>query len=187
MQSACYISPTAGSRNPSLTDSVVYRCAGLNLTPRTEAFSSAQHEAILPHLTGGISIEQVVGADAVQREAVAGVPISVGEYGLISEAGVATGTAKKIRVNARAHDSQLGETAGSERSSLDGCLIDDITGGGIRLVHERRTEHIHFGGHSSDLEIDVHRGGAIAVNVYFRVAFGVEAFFGECQLIRTGG
>jgi hypothetical protein len=46
----------------------------LNLDPPglSEILTGVQDEAILAHLAGGVSVEQIVRADAVQREAVAG-------------------------------------------------------------------------------------------------------------------
>ena len=72
------------------------------LAARAEILAGIQYEAILAHLAGGVSVEQVVGADAVQGEAVAGVAVSVGEDRLVAQAGVGAGAAEKIRVNARA-------------------------------------------------------------------------------------
>ena len=104
----------------SLANRAVHRCAGLDGTARAEVLAGVQHEAVLTHLAGGIAVKQVVGADAVQGKAVAGVAVSVGEDGLIAEAGVGAAAAEEVRMNAGAENRQLREAAGAQRGRFYG-------------------------------------------------------------------
>ena len=55
-----------------LADSGIDRVA-LDLTAGAEILARIQDEAVLAHLTGGVSVKEIVGTDAVQREAIAEV------------------------------------------------------------------------------------------------------------------
>ena len=107
-------------RGKSLANRAIHRCAGLDGAARAEVFTGIEHEAVFSHLAGGIAVKEVVGADAVQRKAVAGVAVSVGENGLIAQAGVGARSAEKVRMNARAQNRQLREAAGAQRRLLNG-------------------------------------------------------------------
>src|SRR5579864_1694979 len=104
----------------SLAYRPVHRCAGLDGTARAEVLTGVEHEAVLTHLAGGIAVKEIVGADAVQRKAIAGVPISVGEDGLIAKARVGAPSPEEVRMNARAENCQLREAAGAQRRRFDG-------------------------------------------------------------------
>src|ERR1700733_8598835 len=102
-----------GRGGKSLTDRPIDRCAGLDSTARTEVLTGVEHEAVLTYLAGGIAVKDVVCADAVQGKAIAGVPVSVREDGLIAKARVGAAAAKEVRMNAWAKNCQLGEAAGA--------------------------------------------------------------------------
>src|ERR1035437_3915736 len=70
----------------SLANRPINRCAGLDGAARTEVLTGVEHEAVLTYLAGGIAVKEVVGADTVQGKAIAGVPVSVREDGLVAEA-----------------------------------------------------------------------------------------------------
>src|SRR5271170_813964 len=103
-----------------LPDGSVNGGAGLDGAAGAEVFTSVKNEAVFSYLAGGVSVEQVIRAGAIQRKAVAGVAVPVGENGLIAEAGVRTGAAEKIGVNAGTQNRQLREAAGAERRLFDG-------------------------------------------------------------------
>src|ERR1700686_2877644 len=72
----------------SLTNRPIHRCAGLDGAARAEVLTGVEHEAVLTYLAGGIPVKEVVGADTVQGKAIAGIPVSVREDGLIAKARV---------------------------------------------------------------------------------------------------
>src|SRR5579872_1243183 len=110
----------------SLTNRPIHRRAGLDGAARAEVLTGVEYEAVLTHLAGGIAVKEVVGADAVQGEAVAGVAVSVGEDGLIAKARVGAPSTEEVRMNTRAENCQLREAAGAQWSRFDGVGIDDI-------------------------------------------------------------
>ena len=170
----------------SLSNCPIHRRAGLDFAAGAEALTDIEYEAVFANLAGGVSVEEIVGADAVHGEAVAGVTLAVGENRLVAESGVAASATEEVGVNTRAHDRQLREAAGSERSLLNGGRIHDIAGSGVHLVHERGADDVYFGRHGSDLEICLHGGGTVSIHQHFGVAFGIEALLGEGQLIGSG-
>ena len=168
-----------------LADGAVHRGAGLQRAARAKILTGVQSEAVLAHLAGGVSIEQIVGAYAVQRKAVAGVALPIGEDGLIAEAGVAARTPQKIRVNPRTHDRQLREAARAERRLLDRKLIDNISGRGVHLVHQRRADHVNRRRNRTDSEVAVDRSGSVAIDDDLSVGLCVEAFLRKREFVRT--
>ena len=95
-----FLNGIGGRSGKSLANRPVHRCAGLDRAARAEVLAGVQHEAVLTDLAGGIAIKQVIGADAVQRKAVAGVAVSVGKDGLIAKARVGAASAEEVRMNA---------------------------------------------------------------------------------------
>ncbi len=75
--------------------------------PAAEVLTGVQDEAVLSHLAGGIAVKKIVGAGAVQGEAIAGVAVSVGKNRLVAEAGIGTGTAQEIRSERRDSESPV--------------------------------------------------------------------------------
>ena len=71
-------------------------------------------------MTGGISIKEIVGADAVEGKTVACIALAVGENCLIAKSGVAARAAQEIGVNAGAENGELCETARAQRRLLNG-------------------------------------------------------------------
>src|SRR5579859_1489483 len=69
----------------SLANCPIDRCARLNGTPRTEVLAGVEHEAVLTYLAGGIAVKEVICTDTIQGKAIAGVPVSVSEDGLIAK------------------------------------------------------------------------------------------------------
>src|SRR5215471_5374559 len=112
-----------GWSGKSLANRPIHRCAGLDGTARTEVLTGVKHEAVLTHLAGGIPVKDVIGADTVQGKAIARVPVSVSEDGLIAEPRVCASATEEVCMNARAKDCQLGETAGAQRGRFDGLGI----------------------------------------------------------------
>jgi hypothetical protein len=92
----------------------------LNGAAGAEVLAGIQNETVLAHLTGGIAVEEIVGADAVQGKAVAGIALAVGEDGLIAKSGVAARAAQEIGVNAGAENGELREAARAQRRLLNG-------------------------------------------------------------------
>src|SRR5579872_3040043 len=80
----------------SLANRPIHRRAGLDRAARTEVLTGVEYEAVLTDLAGGMPVREVVGADTVQGEAVACVPVSVRKDGLISEARVGAAPAEEI-------------------------------------------------------------------------------------------
>src|SRR5579864_2424966 len=115
-----------GRSGKSLANGPIHRGTGLDRTTRTEVLTGVEHKAVLAYLTGGIAIKDVVGADSVQGKAVAGVPVSVSEDGLIAKPGVGAPATKKICVYARAENCQLREAARAQRGGFDRLSIDNI-------------------------------------------------------------
>src|SRR5580658_664425 len=87
-------------RGKGLANRAVDRGAGLNLATRAEVLTGVQDEAVLSYLAGRVPVKNVVCTGAVQGEAIAGVPVSVGENCLIAKTGVRAGTTQEIRMNA---------------------------------------------------------------------------------------
>ena len=50
----------------SLSNCPIHRSAGLDGAARTEIFADVEDEAVLANRAGGVAVEQIVGADAVQ-------------------------------------------------------------------------------------------------------------------------
>src|ERR1039458_808545 len=100
-----------GRSGKSLANRPIHRCAGLDGTARTEVLTGVEHEAVLTYLAGGIAVKEVVGAHSVQGKAVARVPVSISEDGLIAKARVGAPSAEEVRMNARAKNCQLREAA----------------------------------------------------------------------------
>src|ERR1700733_11184835 len=133
-----------GRSGKSLANRPIHRCAGLDGTPRTEILTGVEHEAVLAYLAGGIAVKDVVCADPVQGKAVAGVPVSVREDGLIAQARVGAPSTEEIRMNPRAKNCQLREAARAQWGRFDGLSIDDIANRGVHLVHQGHG--VHFPG-----------------------------------------
>src|SRR5579863_1540666 len=115
-----------GRSGKCLANRSIHRCAGLGGAARTEVLTGVEHEAVLTHLASGISVKEVVGTDAVQGKGVAGVPVSVGEDGLIAKAGVGAPSTEEVRMNAGAKNRELCEAARAEWCGFDGIGIDHI-------------------------------------------------------------
>ena len=98
------------------------RCAGLIVPPAPKLLTRVEHEAVLPYLAGGIAVKDVVCADTVQGKAIAGVPVSVREDGLIAQARVGAASTEEVRMNARAKNCQLREAAGAQWGRFDGLV-----------------------------------------------------------------
>src|ERR1700722_3582903 len=103
-----------GRSGKSLANRSIHRCAGLDGTTRTEVLTGVEHEAVLTYLAGGIAVKDVVCADTVQGKAIASVPVSVSEDGLIAKARVGAASTEEIGMNARAKNCQLREATGDE-------------------------------------------------------------------------
>jgi hypothetical protein len=172
-------------RGERLPDRCVNGGAGLDGAAGAEVFTGVQDEAILTNLAGGVPVEQVVRASAVQREAVAGIAISVGENSLIAQAGVRAGTPKEIRVNAGTENRQLGEAAGTQGRLFDREVINHVAIGGVRLVHQWGATdsdgHIYFSG----LQRAVHSARAVALDENLRVNLGLETIARERDAIHA--
>ena len=143
-----------------LADGVVDGDA-LDGAARAETLAGVEHEAILAHLAGRVSVEQVVGADAIERKTVAGIALPVGENSLVAEAGIGSAAADEIGMHAGTQNGQLRETAGGQRSLLNSGLLDHVAVGRIDLVHQGDRRHFHRGGHRAHLQVAVDGGGAV--------------------------
>ena len=168
-----------------LADRIVDRDA-LDGAATAETLAGIEHEPILADLAGRVSVEQIIGADAVHRKTVAGVALSIGENGLIAQPGVGTGPAHEIRVHTGTHNRQLGEAAGCQGCFLNGQLVDHVTVGGIHLVHQCHCRHFDRGGHRTHTQVDVDGGRAVRIHQNFLMSFGVESFLGDGELIGAG-
>ena len=173
-------------RGQRLANGAVNGSAGLDLTARAKVFAGVEHETVLTNLAGGIAVKQIVGVDAVQREAIAGVTLAIGEDGLIPEPRIAAGAAQEIGVDAGTQDGQLRETTGAQRRLLNGQLIDHVPVGSVHLVHQRRRGHFDGGGDGAHLQVAIHRGGAVGVDQDLGVRFGLEPFLGERHPVSAG-
>ena len=122
-------------------------------------------------------------SDAVQRKAVAGVALAVGENRLVAEARVAAGAAQQIRVHAGAQNRQLRKAAGAQRRVLNGQLIDHVAVGGVHLVHQRRGGDFHRGRHRAHCRSAIDGRGAVGVHQHLGVRFGFESFLGKRQVV----
>src|SRR4029077_17642699 len=84
----------------SLADGVIDGAAGLDLTAAGEILARIQDKPVLSDLAGRVAVKQIVGADPVERKAVAGVPLPVREDGLVAQPGVRSSSTQKVRMNA---------------------------------------------------------------------------------------
>lgn len=180
---ADFLNCIRGRRGQSLADGSVDGGIGLNRAARAEILTGIHHEAVFTHLAGGIAVEEVVGADVIQLEAVAGSPVSVSENRLIAEAGVGARTSQEIRVNTRAQNRQLREAAGAERSLLNGRLVHHVAGGGASLIHQGRGRDGDRSGYSPRLKLGIERRCPAALNNHLRVGLRLEALHGEVDRI----
>jgi len=165
----------------------VYGCAGLDLPAGAETLTGVQDKTILSDLAGGVSIEQVISADAVQRETVTGVSLAIGEDGLVAEPGVTARSAEEIRMHARTQDGELREAAGSERCLLNGQLVNHVAIGGVHLVHQGHRRHLDRGADRANLQAAIDGTGAVSVHQDLRVGFGLESFLGERERVGARG
>jgi len=165
----------------------VYGCAGLDLPAGAETLTGVQDKTILSDLAGGVSIEQVISADAVQRETVTGVSLAIGEDGLVAEPGVTARSAEEIRMHARTQDGQLREAAGSERRLLNGQLVNHVAIGGVHLVHHGHRRHLDRGADRAHLQAAIDRSGAVSIHQDLCVGFRFESLFCERERVGAGG
>ena len=170
-------------RGERLSDGAVYRGAGLRRSAQPEVFTGIQDEAILAHLAGGVPVKKVVGADAVQREAVTGGALAVGIDRLVPQPGVGASATQEIGVDAGRQNRQLREAPGAQRRILNGQLVDHRADGRVDLVHQGYRSHFHRGGNRSHLEGTVDGSGSAAIDQNLGVSFGIETFFGEGELV----
>src|SRR5580658_4264924 len=140
-----FLNGVRGWCRKSLANRPIHRCAGLDGSARTEVLTGVEDEAVLTDLAGGIAVKDVVGADTVQGETIAGVPVSVRENGLIAEASVGAPSTEEVRMNPGAKNCQLREAAGAQRSGFDGVGVDDIADRGVHLVHQGHGAHFYRG------------------------------------------
>ncbi len=117
-----FLNGIGGRSGKSLANRPIHRCAGLDGATRTEVLTGVEHEAVLTYLAGGIAVKEVVGADPVQGKAIAGVPVSVREDGLIAKARVGAASTEEVRMNARAKNCQLRKAAGAQWGRFDGLV-----------------------------------------------------------------
>ncbi len=106
-----------------MADRAIHRCAGLNFPARIAAaisvFSNVHGHPAGRNLAGRLPVEYVVGVHAIQGETVAGIALSVSPDRLITETRVTAGSVKKIRIDARAQDRELGKAPRSKREIFD--------------------------------------------------------------------
>jgi hypothetical protein len=86
------------------------------------------------------------------REAVARIALAVGENGLIAESGIAARAAEEIRMDARTHDGELGETSGPQGRLLNGQLVDNVAIGCVHLIHQRCGGYLNGAADGTDLK-----------------------------------
>src|SRR5579859_322097 len=96
-----------------LANRAIHGRTGLDGAARAEVLTGVEHEAVLAYLAGGIAVKDVVSADTVQGKAIAGVPVSVREDGLIAKTRVGATSTKEVRMDARAENCQLRKAAGT--------------------------------------------------------------------------
>ena len=103
-------------RGQGLTDRAIHRCAGLNLA-RLAVVTLTHVHCHSPgrKLAGRLSIEYVVRIDAVEREVVARVTLSVGPDALVSEARVGPSRVQQVGIESREKNGELSEAARTQR------------------------------------------------------------------------
>src|ERR1700722_13789944 len=166
-----------GRSGKSLANRAIHRCAGLDGAPGTEVLTGVEYEAVLTYLAGEIAVKEVVCADTVQGKAIAGVPVSVSEDGLIAEACVGAPSTEEVRMNARAKNRELREAAGAQWGRFDGLGIDDIADRGVHLVHQGHSVHFHRGADRAHHQRRIYCRRTVTGHQDFRVCFRFEAVF----------
>ena len=147
--------------------------------------AGVENGAVVGDTARRFAVEEIVGLDAVDDEAVAGVALTIGEDVLIAEAGVGARAGEEVGVDAGAQKRELREAAGAERSAFDEFGAERVAVGGVGLVQERRAGNGDAGADFAGLERAVDRCGDAADDGDLIVHFGLESVAREGDGIRT--
>ncbi len=112
--------------------------------------AGVQREAALGYLARRFSVEQVGGADGVDRERIAGVALAVRPDVLIAEACVGAGAGQQVGIDAGAQDRKLRETAGAERRVLNRGGVEHVANAHVGLVSQGRARDFNGRGHGAN-------------------------------------
>ncbi len=101
-----------------------------------------------------------------------GAALAVGKDVLVAEAGVRTGAGEGVRMDARAHGSQLREGPGAERRVLDSGCVENVAVGWIGGVELGCSGDVDAGGDIAGLHFDEQSRGPVRLNEETRLIFG---------------